>query len=288
MLSTYIISYKRGGDHMTSRKSRTSSETAFTQARYNAEEARARNIVGRRIAEARRAGNLSLASLGRLLSEYGVSISAAGISKWEVGGSLPSAYQLLSVCHALGIEDGLSYFSGEELRPLLNGEGMKKVSEYRLDLIASGKYRPQQADGAIRYIEMPVSSLPASAGTGAFLDGDTFDMVSFPEPEVPEDAEFGLQVSGDSMEPVYHDGQIVWVQRCSAVSPGEVGIFIYDGSGYIKVYGEQVPEEGDREAFTDSSGSLHMQPMMISYNKAYDPRPVSPEAEFQVVGRVVR
>ena len=82
---------------MTSRKSRTSSETAFTQARYNAEEARARNIVGRRIAEARRAGNLSLASLGRLLSEYGVSISAAGISKWEVGGSVPSAYQLLSV-----------------------------------------------------------------------------------------------------------------------------------------------------------------------------------------------
>ena len=31
-------------------------------------------------------------------------------------------------------------------------------------------------------------------------------MISFPEDKVPDGADFGIRVSGDSMEPVYHDG----------------------------------------------------------------------------------
>jgi SOS-response transcriptional repressor LexA len=139
----------------------------------------------------------------------------------------------------------------------------------------------------IKFIEMPVSNLAVSAGTGEFLDEGNFEMVSFPESSVPEGAEFGLRVSGDSMEPVYHDGQIVWVQQCDRVGVGEVGIFIYDGDGYIKVYDEQMPHEADREDFTDSYGDVHMQPIMISYNQKYQPRYVSAHSNFQVVGRVL-
>jgi transcriptional regulator with XRE-family HTH domain len=259
-----------------------------TAAHYSAAEERELNIVGKRIAEARSRSGLSLVSFSRLLKEYGISISAAGISKWELGGSVPSAYQILAVCRALGIDDGLGYFSRDGLCPELSEAGLRKLYEYRADLVASGRYRPRAGrENVIRYIDMPVSALPASAGTGAFLGEDTFENVSFPESEVPANAEFGLQVSGDSMEPVYHDGQIVWVQKCKTLAPGEVGIFIYDGDGYIKVYGERVPDEGDRDAFTDSTGAVHMQPVMISYNKAYEPRPISPEAGFQIVGRVV-
>ena len=83
----------------------------------------------------------------------------------------------------------------------------------------------------IRYLDMPVSDLPVSAGTGAFLDEGNFEMVSFPESSIPDGAEFGVRVSGDSMEPVYHDGQIVWVQQCETLRPGEVGVMIYDGQG---------------------------------------------------------
>ena len=43
-------------------------------------------------------------------------------------------------------------------------------------------------------------------------------MVSFPEKSVPKGADFGVRVSGDSMEPVYHDGQIVWVEECETVT----------------------------------------------------------------------
>lgn len=47
------------------------------------------------------------------------------------------------------------------------------------------------------------------------------------------------------MEPVYHDGQIVWVERCETLSIGQVGVFVYDGEGYLKSYGEREPDESD-------------------------------------------
>lgn len=115
---------------------------------------------------------------------------------------------------------------------------------------------------------MPVSDLPVSAGTGAFLDEGNFEMVSFPESSIPDGAEFGVRVSGDSMEPVYHDGQIVWVQQCETLRTGEVGVMIYDGQGYIKAYAEQEPD--DPEAYLDSDGVRRMQPVMVSYSKAYE------------------
>jgi len=112
-------------------------------------------------------------------------------------------------------------------------------------------------------------------------------MVSFPEKSVPKGAGFGVRVSGDSMEPVYHDGQIVWVEECEKLAVGEVGIFVYDGDGYLKVYSEQEPDEHQRDAFTDSYGCLHMQPVMLSYNQAYAPKTIMPDSRFQIVGRVL-
>ena len=88
--------------------------------------------------------------------------------------------------------------------------------------------------------------------------------------------DFGVRVSGNSMEPVYHDGQIVWVERCETLSIGQVGVFVYDGEGYLKSYGEREPDESDRDAFTDSYGRLHMQPVLVSYNKDYSDRIISP------------
>lgn len=240
--------------------------------------ARERNLVGGRIVEARRDAGLSLEALSRRLAERGIDISYKGLSKWETGETVPNAYQLLAVCRVLGIRDLL------EPAPELNAAGRRKLAEYRADLVASGRYVPAAAQ--IEYIDMPVYYLPVSAGTGAFLDEDAFETVSFPRASVPAGAEFGLRVSGDSMEPVYQDGQIVWVQPCDALRPGEVGIFVYDGEGYIKVYGEREPEDAD--AFADSYGGVRRQPVLISYNKRYAPRAVSPEAGFQIVGRVLR
>ena len=252
---------------------------------YNAAVERENNVIGKRISEKRRSLSLSLSNLSEILSVHGVEIRPTSISKWEVGDSIPSSYQLVALCKALNI-DTPDYFTAAGVVSDLNEIGMKKVADYKADLIASGKYAPRTYAANIVYIDMPVSYLPASAGTGAFLDEGNFEMVSFPKDSVPDGAEFGIRVSGDSMMPVYNDGQIVWVQECKEIRPGEVGIFIYDGDGYIKVYDEQEPDNPDE--FTDSYGVRHMQPVMISYNQAYAPKVVSPNAKFQIVGRVLK
>lgn len=254
--------------------------------RYHAAKEREENYIGRKIAEARQSRGLSLTAFSSLLREYGLAIQRQGLGKWESGDAVPNAYQLLAVCHALGIEDGMNYFTGHPKQSAeLNDQGRRKLLDYKEDLIASGRYQPVPDN--IRYLQMPVSVLPASAGTGAFLEEENFELMGFPENTIPPNADFGVRVSGDSMEPVYHDGQIVWVQRCSALSPGEVGLFLYDGEGYIKVYGEQTPSEAARESYLDTSGVLHMQPVLISYNGSYAPKAVSPELSFIIAGRIL-
>ena len=255
---------------------------------YDAASEKEQNIIGTRISQLRREKSLSLAALSRLLGEFGLGIQRTGLSRWETGDAVPNAYQLVALCCALGVED-VDYFTGHQKRPPeLNQEGLHKLSEYKADLIATGKYRPQvQPISKLRYMDMPVSNLAVSAGTGAFLEEDSFEMVSFPENTIPTGAEFGVRVSGDSMEPVYHDGQIVWVQSCQELLPGQVGIFLYDGNGYLKVYEEQEPDETERDSFVDSNGVLHMQPVLVSYNEKYAPRVVSPALNFQIAGRVL-
>ncbi len=252
---------------------------------YDAIEERAENIVGQRIADARKRNGMTQQELTDQLKRVGLTTTKYSLSKWEKGENVPSAYQLMAICAVLGMDDVLRHFS-KKSTSLLNDEGERKVMEYRADLVASGKYRPTQKH-KIRYIEMPVSTLAASAGTGAFLDDDNFEMISFPENTVPEGAEFGVRVSGDSMEPVYHDGQIVWVEQCDSLGIGEVGIFTLDGDGFIKSYDEQEPDEDLKDEFTDSYGELHMQPVLVSYNQEYAPRPILPTSDFRLVGRVL-
>ena len=65
-------------------------------------------------------------------------------------------------------------------------------------------------------------------------------------------------------------------------SVGDVGVFICDGEGYIKLYHEQDPE--DLAEFTDSCGSVHAQPVLVSYIPSYPTRPIRPAARFRAVG----
>ena len=164
----------------------------------------------------------------------------------------------------------------------------KKVAEYEMDLIASRRYQPDAEEPAeIDYIMMPVSELPVSAGLGAFLEGEMFQQIQVPASSVPAGAEFGIYVSGDSMEPRYHNGQIVWVKRCEELECGDIGIFVYDDCGYLKKYDEHTPDKSQAEFLTDSYGVVHNQPVLVSLNTKYSPILISPEQRFEVVGKVL-
>ena len=254
---------------------------------YNAENERQANVIGSKINDARREAGLSYAMFSELLERYGVFATRSAVNKWITGDTVPNAYQLLAICHALNMDVDISMLMSNHI-PDLNSTGLKKIQDYRDDLVASGKYKPQpKVIDILEYIQKPVSNLSVSAGTGAFLDEGNFEMVSFPKNSVPENADFGVRVSGNSMEPVYHDGQIVWVQRCDALLPGQVGIFVCDGEGFIKMYDEQEPNESIQDSFIDSSGRLHMQPVLVSYNTDYERKVITPTMELHIVGRVL-
>lgn len=256
---------------------------------YDSVKERSENVIGKRLQQARMERGLSLTGLGELLAKSGLTVHRQGISKWETGGSVPNAYQLVAICHALEIEDGITYFTQTQTKQTLDERGRQKLREYRDDLIASGRYRPSAVvnSGNIEYIEMRVSTLAVSAGTGAFLDEESFEKLRFPAHMVPANADFGVRVQGDSMEPVYHDGQIVWVQSCTSLRPGEVGIFVCDGEGFLKVYEEREPDAEKLEEYVDSGGVLHLQPVLVSYNESYEPRIIAPSSSFQIAGRVL-
>ena len=88
-----------------------------------------------------------------------------------------------------------------------------------------------------RLIEIRHSVYKVSAGCGFELDeGDNWETIEISDTPEARRADYALTISGDSMEPVYYDGDIVLVKMQDTVEMGQIGIFILDGSGYIKKY----------------------------------------------------
>ena len=79
--------------------------------------------------------------------------------------------------------------------------------------------------------------LPVSAGPGVYLDDSMSEEISIPCTEKTMYTDFALRISGNSMEPKYHDGDILLVENTDNVEIGELGIFVLDGNGYFKKYG---------------------------------------------------
>lgn len=101
----------------------------------------------------------------------------------------------------------------------------------------------------------------AAAGVGFYFDDIPTDTIEAP---YRENADFIVGVNGDSMEPTYSNGDLVYVEKCQIVEPGEIGIFIVNNECFIK-------EAGHDE--------------LISHNKKYKPIPGT--EHIICVGRVL-
>lgn len=108
---------------------------------------------------------------------------------------------------------------------------------------------------------------PASAGTGQYLNDVRVERIELP---VDIDADFVIPIKGDSMEPDYHDGDLVFIQTSVDLNDGVIGVFNYNGDAYIK----QLVIDKDQ-------AYLH------SLNPAYKDMPITPETDFRIIGEVV-
>ena len=229
------------------------------------------NNIGEILNRRRKELGLSQSELAAKLGESGINVTNQAISKWENGSTLPNAIQFLSLCRALDIDDINGTFTGGSSGGILAGldsSGRRKAMEYIELLHDSGRYEIK-AEPYVRMRTLPLYTLPVSAGTGQFLDSEDYEMTEV-GPEVSESANFGVRVSGDSMEPKFHDGQTVWVSQQHSLMTGEIGIFLYDGNAYLK-----------QLAAGEDMLVLH------SLNPAYPDIPISPELPLRVLGKVV-
>lgn len=226
--------------------------------------------LGKIIATYRKQNNLSQTQLSEILIKNGFKASNKAVSSWEKDTTEPSASLLLFLCKQLGITDIYGeYYGNNPSNPLsrLNEEGKEKALDYIQLLVDSGRFQNATIIPFRRKIRL--FDIPASAGTGNFLDGDNFTEVEVGE-EVPATADFGIRISGNSMEPRFVNGQIVWVQKQDTLSNGEIGIFFLDGNAYCK-------------KLQDDEKGLYL----ISLNSTYEPIAINENQTFKIFGKVV-
>lgn len=209
------------------------------------------------------------------LNKAGVPATKTQVSRWETGINNPTIDQFIGLCDIYGVKDVHAVFANGDLSDLeyaINRQGMEKLAEYKKLLVASGLYAPVKLDERVipfRRRTAPMYDIGASAGTGQFLDSDSYEMVEVPD-NVPDSATFGLRVCGDSMEPTLEDGQAVWVQMQPSLENGEVGIFYLDGKAYVKEY-----RQTEKGVF------------LVSHNEKYAPIAIKEYNETRIYGKVV-
>lgn len=109
-----------------------------------------------------------------------------------------------------------------------------------------------------------------SAGTGEFLADETCEEIELPIEQIPDEADFCLSVNGDSMEPIFHDNDYVFVKRQPEIYSGNIGVVIVNGESFLK-----------RIWFENNFVRLE------SFNKKYKDIIITENDEFRIVGKVV-
>lgn len=238
--------------------------------------------IGAIITSYRKKAHMSQIELADRLQEDGIDVSSKSVSAWETGRNEISARIFLHVCRILKIPDCLEeYFGSNPNNPLamLNDEGKQKALSY-IDLLTHPvsyarksnviPYPPAPSDSP-SMIRLRLYDARVSAGRGDFLDSDYYTTIEVPATEAG-DADFAVTIHGDSMEPVFHDHDMVYVHRQETLTDGEIGIFSLNDNAYIK------------KLKNDDEGTF-----LISLNQKYEPIPVHLDRDsFRIFGRVCR
>lgn len=122
------------------------------------------------------------------------------------------------------------------------------------------------------FVEIKVYDQPAAAGLGNYLDEPDHHIEQYPIDIIPQRADFGILISGNSMEPEIHDGGTAFVQSCVSIDSGQIGIFVLNGQAYCK------------RLFVDHE---NRQIRLVSANKNYEDIVVHDHDSFRTVGLVL-
>lgn len=167
--------------------------------------------------------------------------------------SMPKADNLAKIADFLNCS--VDYLLGRTENPNIDYKSIKPV-------------RPDEdIKTAIPKRILPFYRTAASAGSGSYLFDDTpVEYINVQKNDTTLAADYILEVSGDSMEPKFHDGDCVLIQQSERIYEGQIGIFILNGESYIK-------KMGDGE--------------LISLNSAYAPIKLHEYDDIRCAGKVL-
>ena len=233
--------------------------------------------IGAKIKEFRLKRNLTQKELAKL-----VSVGDTTIANYEKGFRSPKKDTMFDLANAFNI-------SIDDLFPPIQNSSSSNTSQIQIiyDQLTpprqskvltyaerqlkeqrnEEKTKENEVSEAIQLYSYDYYDHPASAGTGQYLNDVRVERIELP---VDIDADFVIPIKGDSMEPDYHDGDLVFIQTSVDLNDGVIGVFNYDGDAYIK-----------QLVIDEDQAYLH------SLNPAYKDMPITSDTDFRIIGEVV-
>lgn len=203
-------------------------------------------------------------------------ISKNTFKNWE-NGSIPKAEMIVNLANRVGVStDYLLLGKEASLTPeeqqlvtnfsSLNSDNQIRVLERIKTLLEIQDEEHKNHQKQIM-VNIKIADIAAGAGTSVpFTNDDAFTPRKFPPNAIPDDADCGVPINGDSMEPQYPNGCIAWVKRTNTANYGDVVIAVLNGEPYCKIY---------------QPDGLH------SYNSTYKPLHINDQDRFSVFGKVI-
>lgn len=216
------------------------------------------------------------------ISEFLGLKSPTSVTNWEQGTNLPRAGRLYDLAaffsvplHDL-IETDLSSVDNTLnitiIYEQLNSDRKEKVYNFATEQLREQNNNVVNINDYIEetaWYEVKFYG-SVSAGTGLYLDDEQVETISFGADMIPNGTDFCLKVNGDSMDPMFHDGDYVFIKRETDFRNGSIGVVIVNGDAYLKkIY------------ITPDSIKL------VSLNKKYKDITVTQDDTLKYVGTVV-
>ncbi|EOS7878415.1 helix-turn-helix domain-containing protein [Enterococcus hirae] len=203
-----------------------------------------------------------------LQKETGIKMSKSHLSQYVNGKSSPDQHKLYLLAKTLNVSEAwlLGYDvpkedkengvpSIESIYNQLDRPRKTKVYNFAEYQLREQNKRPKTTIEIRGYV---------SAGTGEWLEDKIVDEVSY-EGVIPEH-DFAVKVNGDSMLPLFEDGQVIFIKSTSDVRDGQIIVCQVNNEAFVKKL----------------SGNK-----LVSLNKKYEDISICDTDDFKIYGLVV-
>lgn len=204
-------------------------------------------VLSHMIRSLRRQHNLTQQQLSAL-----VGVSVMSVRTWEAGTKSPSMSALIGLSKAFNVSVDSLLGTGHTtpaIIPVISRREQKLIDEFRsldefgknaVEVICRAEKLRVNASEAARETApferfIPHFLEPSAAGVSFSIDSDAYEMIRV-DGGLGINADFAVSISGDSMLPLIHNGEIVYVKRVEELNNWDVGVFSVNGEMFCKHY----------------------------------------------------